>query len=104
MTDYFIPQLFGDCQSYATFQPAAETYLRECLTIREKKLPGLGVALVGQKNPGAPGKFPPAAKTRLSEAIRRMVDLYTASDKPEEAEVWRKKLEEAKNESPEANK
>ena len=46
--------------------PTAETYLRECPTIREKKLPDdwvhfntksmLGGALAGQKNPGAPGR------------------------------------------------
>ena len=40
-------------------------------------------------------KIPPAAKTRLSEAIRRLIDLYTAWDKPDEAEKWRAKLEEA---------
>ena len=39
-------------------------------------------------------KIPPAAKTRLAEAIRRLVDLYTAWDRPEEAEKWRKVLEE----------
>ncbi len=40
--------------------------------------------------------IPAAAKTRLSEAIRRLVDLYTAWDKPEEAAKWREKLEEDK--------
>jgi len=100
--------------------PAAETYLRECLTIREKKLPDdwvlfntksmLGGALAGQKKfqeaeplllegysgmKDRPAKIPPAAKTRLGEAIRRLVDLYTAWDRPEEAEKWRKKLEES---------
>ena len=97
--------------------PAAETYLRECLTIREKKLPDdwvlfntksmLGGALAGQKKfqeaepllvEGYSGmkdreaKIPPAAKTRLPEAIRRLVDLYTAWDKPDEAAKWRKEL------------
>ena len=99
--------------------PAAETYLRECLTIREKKLPDdwllfstksmLGGALAGQKKfqeaepllvEGYSGmkdreaKIPPAAKTRLPEAIRRLVDLYTAWDRPEEAAKWRAILEE----------
>ena len=41
-------------------------------------------------------KIPPAAKTRLPEAIRRLVDLYTAWDKPEEAAKWRAILEETK--------
>ena len=97
--------------------PAAETYLRECLTIREKKFPDdwrlfntksmLGGALAGQKKfqeaepllvEGYSGmkqreaKIPPAAKSRLSEALRRLVDLYTAWEKPEEAAKWRAKL------------
>ena len=41
-------------------------------------------------------KIPPAAKTRLAEAIRRLVDLYTAWEKPDLAGEWLKKLEEAK--------
>ena len=97
---------------------AAETYLRECLTIREKKLPDnwivfntksmCGEALAGQKKfpeaepllvEGYQGmkdreaKIPPAAKTRLPEAIQRLVDLYTTWDKPEEAAKWRAMLE-----------
>ena len=40
-------------------------------------------------------KIPPAAKTRLPEAIRRLVDLYTAWEKPDEAEKWKKILEES---------
>ncbi len=97
--------------------PAAETHLRECLMIREKQLPDdwslfntksmLGGALAGQKKfqeaepllvEGYSGmkdreaKIPAAAKTRLAEAIRLLVDLYTAWDRPEEAEKWRAKL------------
>jgi len=41
-------------------------------------------------------KIPPAAKSRLSEAIRRLVDLYTAWDRPEEAAKWQALLEESK--------
>ena len=37
--------------------------------------------------------FPPAATPRLAEAIRRLV-IYTAWEKPEEAEKWRAKLED----------
>jgi hypothetical protein len=102
--------------------PAAETYLRESLTIREKKLPDdwrlfntmnlLGGALAGQKKyqeaepllvEGYSGmkdrqaKIPAAAKTRLPEAIRRLVDLYTAWDRPEEAAKWQAVLEETKS-------
>ena len=104
--------------------PAAETYLRECLTIREKKLPDdwvlfntksmLGGALVGQKKfqeaepllvEGYSGmkereaKIPPAGKLRLIEAIQRLIDFYTAWEKPAEAAAWRKKLEEAKQDA-----
>jgi hypothetical protein len=44
-------------------------------------------------------KIPPAAQTRLPEAIGRLVDLYTAWEKPEEADKWREKLEDRKNEN-----
>ena len=103
--------------------PAAETYLRDCLTIGEKKLPDpgapglfntksmLGGALAGQKKfqeaepllvEGYSGmkdreaNIPPAVKTRLPEAIRRLVDLYTAWEKPDDAAKWRKELEASK--------
>jgi len=100
---------------------AAETCLRESLTIREKKLPDdwvhfntkslLGGALAGQTKfqeaepllvEGYSGmkereaKIPPAAQTRLPEAIRRVVDLYTAWEKPDEAEKWKEILEKEK--------
>ena len=100
--------------------PATEPYLRECLTIREKKLPDdwvlyntkslLGGALAGQKKfqeaepllvEGYSGmkdreaNIPPAAQPRLPEAIRRLVDLYTAWDRPEEAAKWQAILEES---------
>jgi len=41
-------------------------------------------------------KIPRAAKTRLPEAIRRLVDLYTAWDKPDEAAKWQGILEKEK--------
>ena len=70
---------------------------RECLMIREKTLPDewmlfntksmLGGALAGQKKFPEAGplllegndreeKIPPAAKTRLSEAFERLVQIY----------------------------
>ena len=101
--------------------PDAETYLRECLAIREKKIPDdwvlfntqsmLGDALSGQKKfqdaepllvKGYQGmkdretKIPPTANTRLSEAVQRLVDLYTAWDKPEKAAEWQTKLDAEK--------
>jgi len=100
----------------------AEPLLRECLTIRENRLPDdwvlfntksmLGGALAGQKKfqeaepllvEGYSGmkereaKIPPAAQTRLSEAIRRLVDLYTTWEKPEEAAKWQALLPETKS-------
>jgi serine/threonine protein kinase/tetratricopeptide (TPR) repeat protein len=103
-------------------QPAeAEPVLRECLQIREQKLPDdwttfntrsmLGGALLGQqkyaeaepplvqgyegmKQRGA--KIPPPAKVRLTEALERLVQLYEAWGKPDEAAKWRKELEAQK--------
>jgi hypothetical protein len=100
--------------------PAAETYLRECLTIREKKLPDdwvlfntksmLGGALAGQKKfqeaepllvKGYSGmkaraaQIPPAAQPRPAEAIRRLVDLYTTWERTDEAAKWKMILEES---------
>ena len=60
-------------------------------------------------NPGAPGllsgyevlkareaKIPAQAKPRLTEALERLVQLYDAWGKPDEAAAWRKRLEELK--------
>ena len=41
-------------------------------------------------------KIPPQGKVRLSEAIQRLIDLYTAWDKPDQAAEWRKKLDASK--------
>ncbi len=93
---------------------AAEPLLRECLAIREKKEPDdwrtfntqsmLGGALLGQKKPadaeplllkGYEGMkareklIPPQGSTRLPEAIDRLVELYTAINKPDEVKKWR---------------
>jgi tetratricopeptide (TPR) repeat protein len=96
----------------------AESLLRECLAIREKNDPNgwttfnskvqLGAALLGQKKyteaeavlvAGYEGMtqreatMPPQAKDRLLEAIERLVQLYEATAKPNEAARWRKKLD-----------
>ena len=98
------------CDQFAT----AETMLRECLTIREKKQPDawttfntqslLGGALLGQKKyadaeplllKGYEGlkqrekTIPAPGKIRLPEAIDRLIELSTATNKPEEAKKWR---------------
>ena len=99
----------------------AEPLLSECLAIRAKKEPDawttfntksmLGGALLGQKKyadaepllrAGYDGMkdreatIPPQGKVRLTEAIQRLIDLYTAWDKPDQAAEWRKKLGEPK--------
>src|SRR5262245_39431456 len=96
----------------------AEPLLRECLTIREKTQADvwttfsarslLGDALLGQKKyadaepllvKGYQGmkeraaKMLPKDRVRLTEAAQRLVRLYDAWDRPEEAAKWRKELE-----------
>ena len=100
---------------------AAETYLRECLIIREKSQPTdwttfntksmLGGSLLGQNNlagaephllSGYQGmkereaRIPAGGKIRVSESIRRIIDLYTAMEKPDEVAKWRKTLMDLK--------
>jgi serine/threonine protein kinase/tetratricopeptide (TPR) repeat protein len=95
----------------------AEPLLRECLDIRAKKQPDgwltfntksmLGGALLGQKKfaeaepllkDGYEGMkqraavIPPEGKARLAEALERLVRLYEATGKMEEAARWRKEL------------
>jgi tetratricopeptide (TPR) repeat protein len=97
----------------------AEPILRECLAIREKAEPDawtifntksmLGQALAGQEKfseaeplllagyeglKGHEATIPPAGRPRLTEALQRLVDFYTATGPPEKADEWRKKLEE----------
>jgi serine/threonine protein kinase len=98
----------------------AESYLRECLMIREKAQPEdwttfntlsmLGGALLGQKKyadaeplllRGYEGmkkqadKIPPQVRgPRLTEAVERLVALYDGWGKADEAAKWRKELAE----------
>ena len=99
----------------------AEPLLRECLSIREKTQPDvwstfntkslLGGALVGQKKyaeaePLLLGGYegmkqrektiPPQGKDRIAEAIERLVQLYEAKDKKDEAAKWRTELDAIK--------
>jgi serine/threonine protein kinase/tetratricopeptide (TPR) repeat protein len=96
----------------------AEPLLRECLAIREKREPDewrtfcsksmLGGALLGQKNyseaelllvTGYEGmkkrekSIPPFAGARIPEALKRLVRLYQATDRSDEAAKWQKELE-----------
>jgi len=102
----------------------AEPLLQECLSIRDKTQPDewttfnsrsmLGGALLGQKKfaeaeplllAGYEGmkqrkaKIPPQGKVRLTEALERLVQLYEALEKKDEATKWRKELE-ARKETP----
>ena len=92
---------------------AAEELLRECLAIREKTQPDvwttfntksqIGGALLGQKKyadaeplllAGYEGMkqrekaIPPEGQVRLPEALDRLIEFYTATDKPDEAKKW----------------
>jgi hypothetical protein len=103
----------------------AEPVLRECLLIREKKEPDawttfnsksmLGGALLGQKKyaeaeplllQGYEGmkqresKIPKAGKNLMSEALERLVQLYDATGKKEEAAKWRTELKVTKAKKP----
>jgi hypothetical protein len=91
----------------------AEPLLRECLAIREKREPEawttfntmsmLGGALLGQKKyaeaeplllKGYEGMkerektIPPQGKTRIPEALDRLIELYTATKKPDEVKKY----------------
>jgi serine/threonine protein kinase len=96
----------------------AEPVLRQCLAIREKREPDawatfnarsmLGEALLGRQKyaeaepllkAGYEGlkqreaKVPPAAKVRLAESLERLVRLYEATGKKDEAARWRLELD-----------
>jgi serine/threonine protein kinase/lipopolysaccharide biosynthesis regulator YciM len=100
----------------------AEAVLRECLAIRRKREPeawttfnslsALGDALLLQRKhadaepllrEGYEGlkqreaMIPAQGKARLAEALHRLVQLYDAWGKPDEAARWRKKLDAAKD-------
>ncbi len=91
----------------------AEALLRECLAIREKTqhdawttfntMSLLGGALLGQKKhadaeplllKGYEGMkqrektIPPQGNNRIPEALDRLIELYTATNKPEQAKKW----------------
>jgi serine/threonine protein kinase len=100
----------------------AEPILREAMLVGDKAQPDhvstylskslLGGALSGQKKyveaeplllAGYQGmkereaKIPPGEKVRLTEALERLVQLYDASGKKEEAAKWRKELQSLKD-------
>jgi tetratricopeptide (TPR) repeat protein len=99
----------------------AEKTARECLVLLEKKQPDawptfdtksiLGAALLGQKNyasaeplllAGYQGMIereaqtPVPDKTRLVKALERLVQLYEATGRKDQAKEWQQKLAEAR--------
>ncbi len=99
----------------------AELLTRECLAIRQKTSPDewtmfntqslLGGALLAQKKyaeaepllvSGYKGmrdrtaKMPADEKTRLKDAIQRLVQLYEATNRPEKAVEWKAKMGETR--------
>jgi tetratricopeptide (TPR) repeat protein len=95
----------------------AETSLRECLNVRQAKQPDdwlrfntmsmLGDALLGQGRhveaeppvvqsyeglKAREAKIPAAGKPRLAEAAERVVRLFEAWNKPDQAAAWKQKL------------
>jgi len=99
---------------------AAEAILRDCVALRERlkdAVPAwqvasarslLGAALLGQRKyaeaeplllAGAQGlsreqqAMPPAARSNVAASIQRLVDLYEATGRTDEAARWRKELE-----------
>jgi len=117
MTDFALNEL-GAIRQVQKRYSEAEPLLRECLAIREKKAPDtwrrfatltlLGDAVLGQEKyaeaeplllQGYEGlkqraaQVPAHHKRRLLEALERLVQLYDAWGKPEEAAKWRKELQ-----------
>ncbi len=103
----------------------AEPLLRECLLICQKKQPDesptfhtislLGGSLLGQKNysdaeplllAGYEGmkqreaQLSPEGKSRLTEALQRLVDLYDALGQKDNADEWRKQQQALKAPKP----
>jgi WD40 repeat protein len=106
--------LFGLSLLQAHAFPDAEPLLRECLAIREKTqsdawntfnaMSMLGGALLGQKKYAdaepmllkgygemkqREKTIPPESILRIPEALDRLIEYYTATNKPEEAKKWR---------------
>jgi serine/threonine protein kinase len=119
----------GLCLLNAGKPAEAEPVLRNGLAIRQKKQPDhwttfnaqslLGASLLGQHHyadaepllqQGYEGMMardkviPSQGKIRLTEALERLVQLYDAWGKPEQAATWRKKLDQAKSPAKEPSK
>jgi tetratricopeptide (TPR) repeat protein len=107
----------------------AEPLLRECLAIREQKEPDdwrtfntqslLGGALLGLKKhaeaeplllKGYEGMkarektIPPQASTRIPEALDRLIELFSATNKPDEVKKWQAERAKYSGAGPAENK
>ena len=107
----------------------AEPILRECLALSEKAQPEewktfntrslLGGALLGQQKyaeaeplllKGYEGmkarekSIPPPGGTRIPEALDRLIELYTATDKPDEVKKWQAERAKYPEATPEGQK
>ncbi len=116
-----LQESLGRCLLHTGKPADAEPILRQCLAIREKTQPDnwttfdtkalLGAALLGQKKypdaeplllAGYEGMkqrektMPTGDKDRLPEAADRLVHLYDATGKKDEAAKWRKIREQSK--------
>ncbi len=110
--------VIGDVQLKSTAFAEAELLIGEGLAIRERKQPDvwttfnaqsmLGGALLGQKKyadaepllrKGYEGMkqrekaIPPVGGIRIPEALDRLIELYTATNKPDEAKKWQAERE-----------
>jgi serine/threonine protein kinase len=113
--------LLGECRLMQKKYVAAEQPLRESLAVYQKKHPKtllrygteslLGAALAGQEKYAdaepllvnsaremlaAAGHLPPADRRLLVACVQRVVDLYDAWQRPDDAAVWRKHLQTLK--------
>ena len=61
-----------------------------------KRLASRGRQSPDSPNPGANAPGSPGFRQRLSEALERLVQLYDAWGKPEQATEWLEKLEDRK--------
>jgi hypothetical protein len=80
--------LLGQAKNLLTSDPGAAA------TILTEAEPLLHTGYQGMKAREA--SIPASGKPRLPEALDRLVELYLALDKPEEAAKWRKEMEESK--------
>jgi tetratricopeptide (TPR) repeat protein/tRNA A-37 threonylcarbamoyl transferase component Bud32 len=110
-------KLLGQCQGIQKHYAAAEQSLRESLAISRKKQPLsilrydtetlLGAALVGQRRYGSAeplllsgarffkarvASLAPAQRRFLFDAVNRLIELYDAWGRPEDAARWRQEL------------